>query len=53
MRLFCNIDTQCQPFETPVDIIRRQAGNDYDEVERMARELNEKLDAGTLGEGDL
>ena len=52
-RLFCNIDTQCQPFETPVDIIRRQAGNDYDEVERRARELNQKIDAGTLGEDDL
>jgi len=43
MQLFCNIDTQCQPFETAVDIIRRQAGNDYDEVERRARELNEKI----------
>jgi len=52
-RLFCHIDTQCQPFETPVDVIRRQAGNDYDDVERRARELNEKLDAGTLEEGDI
>lgn len=53
LRLFCNIDTQCQPFETPVDIIRRKAGNDFDEIERRARELNEKLDAGTLEAGDL
>lgn len=53
VRLFCNVDTQCQPFETPVDVIRRQAGNDYDEIERRARELNEKLDAGTLEEGDI
>jgi len=53
MRLFCNIDTQCQPFETPVDVIRRQAGNDFDEIERRARELNEKLDAGTLEESDI
>ncbi|HEX6398666.1 MAG TPA: hypothetical protein VFZ95_14680 [Steroidobacteraceae bacterium] len=52
-RLFCNIDTQCQPFETPVDVIRRQAGNDFDAVERQARELNEKLDAGTLEESDI
>ena len=52
-RLFCHIDTQCQPFETPVDVIRRQAGNDYDAVERGARELNEKLDAGTLEESDI
>jgi len=53
MHLFCNIDTQCQPFETPVDVIRRQAGNDFDEIERRARELNEKIDAGTLDEGDI
>jgi hypothetical protein len=52
-RLFCNIDTQCQPFETPVDVIRRQAGNDFDAVERRARELNDKLDAGTLEESDI
>ena len=43
MHLFCNIDTACQPFETPADIIRRQAGNDYDgEVERRARESTAK-----------
>ena len=53
MRLYCNIDMQCQPFETPVDIIRRKAGNDYDEIERRAREINQKLDAGTLEEGDI
>ena len=53
MHLFCNVDTQCQPFETPVDVIRRQAGNDFDEIERRARELNEKIDAGTLEEGDI
>ena len=52
-RLFCNIDTQCQPFETPEDVIRRQAGNDFDAVERRARELNDKLDAGTLEESDI
>ena len=53
MRIYCKIDGQCQPFETPVDVIRRKAGNDYHEIERRARELNEKLDAGTLEEGDL
>ncbi len=53
MHLFCNIDRQCQPFETPVDVIRRKAGNDFDEVERRAREINQKLDAGTLEEGDI
>lgn len=53
MRLFCNVDTQCQPFETPVDVIRRQAGNDFDEIERRARELNQRIDAGTLEESDI
>jgi hypothetical protein len=53
MRIFCNIDTQCQPFETPIDVIRRQAGNDFYEIERRARELNEKLDAGTLTASDI
>jgi hypothetical protein len=53
MRLRCKFDTQCQPYETPLDIIRRDAGNDFDEVERRARELNEKIDAGTLDETDI
>jgi hypothetical protein len=53
MRLYCNIDTQCQPFETPMDVIRRKAGNDYDEVERRAREINDRLDAGTLEAADI
>ena len=52
-RLYCNVDTQCQPFETPQDIIRRKTGNDYDEIERRARELNEKIDAGTLEANDI
>jgi hypothetical protein len=42
-----------QPYETPLDILRRDAGNDFDEVERGARELNEKIDAGTLEESDI
>jgi hypothetical protein len=49
----CNWDSQCQPYETPLDIIRRDAGSDFDEVERRARELNEKIDAGTLDESDI
>ena len=49
----CNWDSQCQPYETPRDIIRRDAGSDFDEVERRARELNEKIDAGTLDEADI
>ncbi len=49
----CNWDSQCQPYETPRDIIRRDAGSDFDEVEKRARELNEKIDAGTLEESDI
>lgn len=49
----CNWDAQCQPYETAQDIIRRDAGSDFDEVERRARELNEKIDAGTLDEADI
>lgn len=53
VQMACRIDTQCQPYETPADVIRRKAGNHLDEVERRAREINEKLDAGTLTESDL
>ena len=36
-----------------LDVIRRAAGNDFDEIERGARELNEKIDAGTFDESDI
>ena len=49
----CNWDSQCQPYETPRDIIQRDAGSDFDEVERRARELNEKIDAGAFDESDI
>jgi len=34
-------------------MIGRDAGSDFAEVERRARELNEKIDAGTLEESDI
>ena len=46
MRMFCRTDLQCQPYETPADVIRRQAGNDRDEVERRARQIGEQLESG-------
>ncbi|HEU5137695.1 MAG TPA: hypothetical protein VFU13_21310 [Steroidobacteraceae bacterium] len=49
----CAWDTQCQPYETPQDIIQRDAGSEFSEVERRAREINEKIDAGTLQESDI
>jgi hypothetical protein len=53
MKLRCKFDPLCQPYETPLDILRRDAGNDFDEVERRARELNEKIDAGMIEESDI
>ena len=53
MRMACRIDTQCQPYETPADVVRRKAGNDLDAVERRAREINEKLESGSLTESDI
>ena len=49
----CTFDSQCHPDDKIIDIIRRGAGNDLDEVERRARELNEKIDAGTFDESDI
>ena len=53
IQYLCRIDPQCQPFETPVDIIRRRTGNDFDEIESAARALREKIDAGTIEESDI
>jgi hypothetical protein len=51
--LLCEADSQCHRDDTVMDIIRRGAGNDYGEIERRARELNEKIDAGTVDEDDI
>ena len=42
----CYGDTNCQPYETAIDLIRRATGNDFLEVEARARWINEKIDAG-------
>ena len=52
-RLLCEVDSQCHRDDTVMDIIRRGVGNDFDEIERRARELNEKIDAGTVDESDI
>lgn len=49
----CALASQCHPDDTLLDVIRRAAGNDLDEIERRARELNEKIDAGTVDESDI
>jgi len=53
MLMACRIDTQCQPYETPADVVRRKSANNLDAVERRAREINEKLQSGTLTESDI
>lgn len=53
MKARCKWEPECQPYETSLDILRRDAGNDFHELERRARELNEKLDAGTLEDADI
>jgi len=52
-RLMCEVDSQCHRDDTVMDVIRRGAGNDFIEIERRARELNEKIDAGTVDSSDL
>ncbi len=44
-RGYCRFDNACQPYETALDWIRRIHGEDFDEIEQKARELNAKLDA--------
>ena len=51
--LLCEVDSQCHRDDTVMDVIRRGAGNDFDEIERRARELNEKIDDGTVDESDI
>ena len=52
-KLHCSAEAHCHPDDTVRELIRRGAGNDLDEVERRARELNEKIDAVTLDESDI
>jgi hypothetical protein len=51
--LLCEADNQCHPDDTVMDVIRRGVGNEFGEIERRARELNEKIDAGTVDESDI
>jgi hypothetical protein len=51
--LLCEVDMQCHRDDTVMDVIRRGTGNDFNEIERRARELNEKIDAGTVDESDI
>lgn len=50
---WCRHDIQCHRDDRIIDILRRGAGNVLDEAERRARELNEKIDAGTFDESDI
>jgi hypothetical protein len=49
IQLQCRFDPNCQPYESGVDFIRRMNSEDFDEIERLANDLNARLDAGDLG----
>jgi len=51
--LLCEVDSQCHRDDTVMDVIRRGVGNDFDDIERRARELNKKIDTGTIDESDI
>lgn len=42
---FCRFDSNCQPYESGVDYIRRANSESFDEIERRAVLLNARLDA--------
>ncbi len=46
VRDFCRDAGNCQPGESGLDLLRRSLGSRYDEVERQARDINAKIDAG-------
>jgi hypothetical protein len=47
-QFFCKWDPACQPSETLVDLFRRRPG--FDDFQRLANELNAKLDADRFDE---
>jgi hypothetical protein len=49
-RIVCRFDTNCQPYESSLDLLRRHSGNDFDAIERGAREINAAIDAGRFDE---
>ncbi len=46
VQLQCRFDPNCQPYESGIDFIRRMNSEDFDEIERLANDLNARLDAG-------
>lgn len=49
IQLQCRFDPNCQPYESGFDFIRRMNSEDFDEIERLANDLNARLDAGDFG----
>lgn len=49
-RVLCRADPRCQPHESALDLIRREAGERFEAIERAAREINDAVDAGRLDE---
>jgi hypothetical protein len=43
-RVLCRLDAACQPYETLVDLLRRQLAGRFDLLDARARELNDDID---------
>ena len=46
----CRLDAACQPYETGIDILRRQFGSKFDDLQERAHLLNEQIDQGRFDE---
>ena len=47
----CAYDPQCQPYENGiVDVVRRETGSRFSDLERRAKELNARMDEGRFDE---
>ncbi len=49
-RIVCRFDTNCQPYESSLDLLRRHSGGEFETIERGARAINAAIDAGRFEE---
>jgi hypothetical protein len=47
-KAYCRFDLNCQPYDTGLDVIRRLAKSDYEQIVLEAKELNARLDANNF-----
>jgi hypothetical protein len=50
VKVACANDARCASFTDPSDFVRTHAGDDWDNVEQLAGEIDAKLDAGRWDE---